>query len=95
MSNSPRKHMNWIHEVSPYMQDRANSMDRELSDLANKFRMDMRTIEAFGKEFSHQDAVDLGFWPIRMADMATNFVLWVSAYEKATSQGKDLEQAVL
>ena len=94
MSTSPRKHMKWIHEVSPYMRDRANSMDRELSDLAHKFRMDVRTVEAFGKEFSHQDAVDLGFWPIRMADMATTYVLWVASYEKAMQQDKSPEQAV-
>lgn len=94
MSTSPRKHMKWIHEVSPFMRDRANSMDRELSDMANKFRTDVRTIEVFGKELSHQDAVDLGFWPIRVADMATTYTLWVTAYEKAMRQGKDMEQAV-
>lgn len=94
MSMNPRKQMKWIHEVSPYMRDRASSMDRELADMANKFRMDVRTIEVFGKELSHQDAVDLGFWPIRMADMATTYVLWVSAYEKAMRQGQDMEQAV-
>ncbi|MCT4626968.1 hypothetical protein [Halodesulfovibrio sp.] len=95
MSHSPRKQMQWIHEVSPYMRDRSTSMDRELSDMANKFRMDVRTIEVFGKELSHQDAVDLGFWPIRMADMATTYVLWVSAYEKAMRRGKSPEEAVL
>lgn len=94
MSTNPRKQMKWIHEVSPFMRDRANSMDRELGDLAKKFRTDVRTIEVFGKELSHQDAIDLGFWPIRMADMATTYVLWVSSYEKAMRQGKDMEQAV-
>lgn len=94
MATNPRKQMRWIHEVSPFMRDRSNSMDRELSDMANKFRTDVRTIEVFGKELSHQDAVDLGFWPIRMADMATTYVLWVSSYEKAMRQGKDMEQAV-
>lgn len=94
ISNNPRKQMTWIHEVSPFMRDRANSMDRELADMANKFRMDVRTVEVFGKELSHQDAVDLGFWPIRMADMATTYVLWVSSYEKAMRQGQSMEQAV-
>ncbi len=94
MSTNPRKQMKWIHEVSPFMRDRANSMDRELGDLAKKFRTDVRTIEVFGKELSHQDAIDLGFWPIRMADMATTYVLWVSSYEKAMRQGKDMEQAI-
>lgn len=94
MSKNPRKQMQEIHKLSPFMRDRATSMDRELSDMANKFRMDVRTIEVFGKELSHQDAVDLGFWPIRMADMATTYVLWVSAYEKAMRQGKNPEEAV-
>lgn len=94
MSSQTRKRMKEIHALSPYMSDRANSMDRELGDLAKKFRTDVRTVEVFGKELSHQDAIDLGFWPIRMADMATTYVLWVSAYEKAMNQGKDPEQAV-
>ena len=94
MSKNPRKQMQEIHKLSPFMRDRATSMDRELSDMANRFRMDVKTIEVFGKELSHQDAVDLGFWPIRMADMATTYVLWVSAYEKAMRQGKNPEEAV-
>ena len=94
MSKNPRKQMQEIHKLSPFMRDRATSMDRELSDMANRFRMDVKTIEVFGKELSHQDAIDLGFWPIRMADMATTYVLWVSAYEKAMRQGKNPEEAV-
>ncbi|MEZ6852116.1 hypothetical protein [Halodesulfovibrio aestuarii] len=95
MSTNPREQMKRIHEMSPFMRDRVNSMDRELGDLAKKFRTDVRTIEVFGKELSQQDAIDLGFWPIRIADIATTYVLWVSSYEKAMRQGKDMEQAVL
>lgn len=94
MTNSPMRKMKWIHEVSPYMRDRAGSMDREFLDIARKFKMDVKTVSIFGKDVSHQDVVDFGFWPIRLADMATTYVLWIGAYEKAMGQSKDPEKAV-
>ncbi|OBQ46460.1 hypothetical protein SP90_12175, partial [Halodesulfovibrio spirochaetisodalis] len=92
--SNPRKQMQFIHDVSPYMKSRFTSMEEEFARLGGKIGIEAPLISAFGKDISKQDIANLGFWPIRAMDMATTYVLWTSAYEKAMKKGQSMEEAV-
>lgn len=94
VSTSPRKQMQFMHDVSPYMKSRFLSMEEEFSRMGKHTGIEARLMSAFGKDISKQDLVDLGFFPIRMMDFATTGVLWTSAYQSAMEKGQSMEESV-
>ena len=94
VSTSPRKQMQFIHNASPYMKSRFFSMEEEFSRMGKQTGIEAPLMSAFGKDISKQDLVDIGFWPIRMMDMSTTYVLWTSAYQSEMEKGQSMEEAV-
>lgn len=96
MMNNPVQKIRWIMEVSPYMAERAYSRDRELAARAKKLGIDTRSLRLPGTEFTWEDAVNIGFTPMIVADWMTAYPIWLGKYESAMEKnGGDMEAAVL
>lgn len=91
----PSSYQQLINELSPYMANRAKSMDRELQSMFTS--LDPRTKEVwFGdKSVTWKDVVNFGFWPIRIIDQITVAPIWKGSFdmEMTRTQG-DVDASV-
>jgi hypothetical protein len=91
--------MNGIREIwkmSPYMQNRAKSIDMDMRKSFKNLDLEkrQRVLKLLGKNVSWDDVVELGMLPLISVDMATSCAIWNAAYRKATVEGTDHAEAV-
>ena len=85
-----------MEELSPYMRQRRGSFDRELRRGFSKLTGDQKFVMFGDRAVSWKEVQDVGFTPIRIADMMTVTPIWHGAFSAELSRnGSDVQAAVL
>ncbi|MCK5235768.1 MAG: hypothetical protein KAR06_02190, partial [Deltaproteobacteria bacterium] len=92
---SPTVKLHAMKEMSPYIRQRAQAMDRELQSMFSKMSPDQKVIFFGDKAVSWEDVRNFGFWPIRFVDMATVMPVWYGSFNRALRENNgDIDEAV-
>ncbi len=71
-----------IDTLSPYMANRATSMDREIGEQCRLLSPDQKSLRLLGKDITLQDVQNSMFFMIRAMDAATVYPIWQGSYKK-------------
>jgi hypothetical protein len=92
---SPPAHHQKMMDLSPYMNNRQSSFDRELKSAFLKLSEEQRGLYFGDKKVTWQDVRNFGFWQIRVADAVTVLPIWHGAFnDKLNSDQSNLLEAV-
>lgn len=94
MAKSPSKTISRMREVSPFMDDRFTSYDREIFQNFKALTPGERALLFGDHAVRWDDVVNLGFLPLRIVDLAVTVPLWQGAYFKGLDETGDYEKAV-
>lgn len=88
----------WIHEVSPFMNDRHLTMMREIAEIRNDIGLssdgpvarfvDDALQATVGDRVTRQGIADSFFWMIGKAQMVADIPTWLGQYEKMMESGE-------
>ena len=76
----PLDKINFMMDSSNYMYERAQRFDQEFKKGWSALDSEQKALIFGDRAYTWEDVVNVGFLPIRIADMATVFPLWTHAY---------------
>ncbi len=96
LMNNPVEKIRWIMDVSPFMEERAISRDRELAQMLNRMDVNTKSLGVFGKDWTWESVVSSGFMPMITTDWMTVYPIWLGKYEaELEKNGGDQQAAIL
>ena len=87
----------WIYSVSPFMQERARTMQREVNEIRNKISPKSplrRSIERVVPAPAADFVADSWFYMLGKAQLVADLPTWLGQYEKSVSGGESPDRAV-
>lgn len=96
LTENPLEKITWIREVSPFMDERAVSRDRELALMLRKMDVNTKSFGVLGKDWTWESVVNVGFMPMIITDWMTAYPIWLGKYQaEMETNGGDMQAAIL